>query len=73
MKGAAGDGFRYPEVDNQAGFALTQALRLAKAGWFGGDPEKVLEAPGDIVLAILQYETFSAQYERRFIEINRER
>ena len=46
------------------------ALKLAKAGYGGGDPEKVLNMPVGIVLAMIQFEKFQAQYERAFIDLN---
>lgn len=48
------------------------AIRLAKAGYGGGDPQKVLEFPADIVLAILQYEQFQMDFEAAYISMNRE-
>ncbi len=48
-------------------------MRLASAGWFGGDPEKVLQAPVDIVLAAAQYQIFKADYEEVYMELNREK
>jgi len=48
------------------------ALRLAKAGYAGGDPERVLSMRADIVIAALQYEAFIDDYERAFIDINKE-
>ena len=48
------------------------ALRLAKAGYAGGDPERVLKMRADIVLAAVQYEGFVNDYESAFIELNRE-
>jgi hypothetical protein len=48
------------------------ALQLAKAGWWGGDPGKVLKAPTEEVLAAIQYEQFLPDYERAIIEMNRE-
>jgi hypothetical protein len=47
------------------------ALRLAKAGYYGGDPAAVLEARVDLVLAALQYEAFTDEYERSAMELNR--
>jgi len=49
------------------------ALRLASAGYCGGDPEKVLDMRADLVTAALQYEVFKADYERQYVELNRER
>lgn len=48
------------------------ALRLARAGYGGGDPERVLKMRADIVMAAVQYETFVSDYEKKFMEINRE-
>ena len=48
------------------------ALRLAKAGYTGGDPERVLKMRSDIVIAAIQYEAFINDYERAYIELNRE-
>ncbi len=46
-------------------------MSLARAGYGGGDPEKVLGMPADMVLALIQYEKFRDDYERAFIEINK--
>ena len=48
------------------------ALRLAKAGYAGGDPERVLKMRADVVLAAMQYEAFLNEYERTYVDINRE-
>lgn len=48
------------------------ALRLAKAGYAGGDPERVLKMRADTVIAAIQYEAFINDYERAYIELNRE-
>jgi hypothetical protein len=47
------------------------ALRLARAGYGGGDPEKVLQMRADTVVMAIQYETFRAEYEAAFMEINK--
>lgn len=47
------------------------ALRLAKGGWWGGDPGKVLAAPVDEVLEAVQYEAFLGDYEQALIELNK--
>ncbi len=46
-------------------------LRLAKAGYGGGDPEKVLNMTVGWVTAMLQFEAFMPIYERTFVEINK--
>ena len=51
--------------------ALGIALRLAKAGWWQGDPGKVLNAPVDDVLGALQYDNFLNDYERMTFELNK--
>ena len=48
------------------------ALRLAKEGYAGGDPLKVLQMDVDVVLMALNYQVFLTDYERAFYQINRE-
>ena len=47
------------------------ALKIAKLGYYSGDPEKVLNANVDHVLSILDYESFNNDFERVFSEINK--
>ena len=47
-------------------------MRLAKAGYWQGDPQKVLAASADLVMATAEYEKFVGNYEEAFIELNRE-
>lgn len=47
------------------------ALRLAKDGWWGGDPGKVMMAPADEVLEALAYEIFRAEHETETLRLNR--
>jgi hypothetical protein len=47
-------------------------LRLARVGYGGGDPEKVLNMPVGIVVAMLHYEKFRDDYERAYVEMNKE-
>jgi hypothetical protein len=47
------------------------ALRLAKAGYFCGDPAWVLDARVDHVLAAFEYENFQADYELVSYELNK--
>lgn len=53
--------------------ALGIALRLAKAGWWQGDPGRTLKAPADEVMAAIQYENFLSEYEQVSLEINKEK
>lgn len=48
------------------------SVKLAKAGYFNGDPEKVLQAPADIVQNILDYEDFASEYEEEYLALNEE-
>jgi hypothetical protein len=47
------------------------ALRLAKDGWWGGDPGKVMDAPVEDVLDALAYERFRSEYESETMRLNR--
>ncbi len=49
------------------------ALTLAKAGFCGGDPEKVMQMKVGWVMAAMQFETFRSEYERSYIDLNREK
>lgn len=48
------------------------AIRIAKAGFFGGDPEAVLRAPTDIVLKVLSFESEQIRYMDCYEAINKE-
>jgi hypothetical protein len=50
---------------------LMFALSLAKAGYYSGDPEKVLQARVDIVLSLMQYESFRNDYQEVEYFINK--
>lgn len=47
------------------------ALRLAKGGWWGGDPGAVLSAPVDQVMLAVHYEGFRSEYESELVRLNR--
>jgi len=47
------------------------AFNLARSGYFGGDPEKVLAARVDLVLAAHEYEQFRSEYESVEYELNK--
>ena len=72
VEGVPREGRRKPRISVEADFADLISLRLAKAGWWGGDPAKVKEAPVDEVMKALQYEQFVADYESAFMALNRE-
>jgi hypothetical protein len=46
---------------------------VAKAGYYGGDPDKVRQARFDDVLAILEYEGFLNDYELVDYNLNNKR
>ena len=72
MEGAVQDKSRHPRITVKADDDLVVALKLAKAGYCGGDPERIFQMRVDIVMAALHYEAFRADYERAFYELNRE-
>lgn len=47
------------------------AMRVAKAGYYGGDPSRVLDARVDHVMAILEYERFTNEYQEVEYELNK--
>lgn len=47
------------------------ALRLASAGFGGGDPERIMRMRADWVLKAIQYEVFKGEYEDVYLELNR--
>ncbi len=44
---------------------------LAKAGWWGSSPTKILHAPTDEVINAYFYEIFTREYEQTYIELNK--
>ncbi len=61
-----------PKVTVNADEATVVAIKLARLGYGSGDPQKVLEFPADIVIAILQYEQFQVDYEEAYIDMNKD-
>lgn len=51
--------------------ATVVALKLARAGYWGGDPGAVKRAPLDEVLAAADYEDFVGDYEAADFEMQR--
>lgn len=52
-------------------FPTLVAVRLAKEGMFGGDPQRVLRAPCDLVFASWHFLQFQSEYEETLTELNR--
>lgn len=48
------------------------ALKIAKSGYYNGDPANVLNAQVDHVLSVLEYEAFNTDFEKVYIEMNKE-
>jgi hypothetical protein len=48
------------------------AIKLAKEGYFNGDPDQVMNAPVDTVQAILEYEGFLGDYNEEYITLNKD-
>lgn len=46
------------------------ALTLAKSGFYGGNPEAVLNSRVDLVVQAYHYEMFLRQLETTFTELN---
>ena len=62
---------RFPEVEiDDEGIFLS--LKLAKAGYFEGNPDKVLLAPVQTVLNVLHYESFDNDYFETYQALNKE-
>lgn len=52
--------------------SLFIAMRLAKAGYYGGNPQAVLQAPVTVVIGMLEYEGFNDEYENAYMALNKE-
>ena len=62
---------RQPQTDIDD-LALFCAIKLAKLGYYSGDPSIVMESPVDMVLAILSYETFDCELNMAYNQIMKE-
>lgn len=49
------------------------ACWLAKAGYYGGDPVAVAQAPADVIQSIVEYEAFEGEYQDAYVELNKEK
>lgn len=70
VQGAVAEGSVRPKVVVTADEEVVVALKLAKAGWCGGNPEAVMEMSAEMVMAALQYEEFIPQFEKKWKELN---
>ena len=62
---------KLPRVTIREEEAIVVALRVAKAGYYGGDLEKILKAEADLVLKALHYSNFCTEYEEEYMELNK--
>lgn len=53
-------------IESEARF---MAMRLAKAGYYGGNPEQILKAPVDVVLDMLDYEKFESDLNQAYKDL----
>lgn len=63
---------RQPNVEIRD-YALFTAMKIAKLGYYGGNPEAVMNAPADIVVSILNYESFDIDVQGYYTEERRKR
>lgn len=49
------------------------SLKLAKAGWWNGNPGTIMKSPADEVLAAAAFENFHADLERATFDLNKEK
>jgi hypothetical protein len=41
-------------------------------GYYGGNPETILDSPLDIVLSVVEFESFDMDFFRAYNELNKE-
>jgi len=49
---------------------LFLALKLSKEGYYNGNPQAILEAPGYLIMEIIKYESSLSEYLDVYKEIN---
>lgn len=61
---------KYPKtrIDNDA---LFLALRLAKNGFYNGNPQNILDADVDMILKIKDFEIYDKEYLECFEQLNK--
>lgn len=48
-------------------------MTVASSGFYGGNPETVLNSPFDMVYKAYQYELYKREYEETYNELNKEK
>lgn len=51
---------------------IYHALALAKSGWCGGDPGRILGAPAPLVLDMIHFSRFLSDFEETGAELAKE-
>ena len=57
------------KIDDEVAF---YSIRLAKMGYYGGNPDSIKKAPVDSVLQIINYENFEIDLRAAYKELNDE-
>jgi len=60
---------KYPRIEI-TDHVLFYGMKLAKLGYYCGDPEKVMRAPCDVILQIIKYEIFENDLEKAYYDLN---
>ena len=55
------------QIDDELAFL---SIRIAKQGFYGGDPDKVLKAPITTIMNILSFEQYECEYQETLRELN---
>jgi hypothetical protein len=64
-----GSNVNHPKIDIDRN-DLFYACKLAKEGYYGGNPEAILRAPADVVINLIRYEQFVKEVEAAYQELN---
>lgn len=72
VKNVPTDTKRYPKTEIRVEQSQLIALRLAKEGYAGGDPEKILQMKVSTVVMMMQYEKFIDDYQTAYIKLNQD-
>ena len=70
IKSGIQDDIKYPKVKIDIGMIDVIPLKLARAGYFGGDYLKILNTPVDVIMNIWNYDIFCYEYEKELNIIN---
>ena len=71
VKWLSGQKGRKPEIEIAASELDLICLRLAKAGYGGGIPQSIAYMDCDWVMKMIQYEDFCSDYEKAYLDLNK--